>query len=162
MRIALINENSQAAKNAMIEASLKKVVEPMGHEVINYGMYTAEDACQLTYVKIGLLACILLALLLSRWIREREACMLLFVFTSVPLLFLSGISWPGSSIPPFWQVVSWLFPSTFGINGFVRINSLGASLSDVWMEYLALWIQAIVYYLIARKRCKVQGAKFMV
>ena len=60
MRIALINENSQAAKNAMIEASLKKVVEPMGHEVINYGMYTAEDACQLTYVKIGLMACILL------------------------------------------------------------------------------------------------------
>ena len=60
MRIALMNENSQAAKNAMIEASLKKVVEPMGHEVVNYGMYTADDACQLTYVKIGLLACILL------------------------------------------------------------------------------------------------------
>ena len=60
MRIALINENSQAAKNPMIEASLKKVVEPMGHEVVNYGMYTADDACQLTYVKIGLMACILL------------------------------------------------------------------------------------------------------
>ena len=60
MRIALINENSQAAKNPMIEASLKKVVEPMGHEVVNCGMYSADDACQLTYVKIGLLACILL------------------------------------------------------------------------------------------------------
>ncbi|MBE5804494.1 MAG: hypothetical protein E7316_08285 [Clostridiales bacterium] len=60
MRIALINENSQAAKNAMIEASLKKVVEPMGHTVINYGMYSAEDACQLTYVKCGLLASLLL------------------------------------------------------------------------------------------------------
>ena len=60
MRIALINENSQAAKNAMIEASLRKVVEPMGHEVINYGMYSADDACQITYVKAGLLACILL------------------------------------------------------------------------------------------------------
>ncbi len=60
MRIALINENSQAAKNAMIEATLKKVVEPMGHTVDNYGMYTAEDECQLTYVKNGLLASILL------------------------------------------------------------------------------------------------------
>ena len=39
MRIALINENSQAAKNAQIEAALKKVVTPMGHEVDNYGMY---------------------------------------------------------------------------------------------------------------------------
>lgn len=48
MKIALINENSQAAKNSMIEAALKHVVEPFGHEVINYGMYTTEDACQLT------------------------------------------------------------------------------------------------------------------
>ena len=41
MKIALINENSQAAKNAMICETLKKVVEPMGHEVFNYGMYNA-------------------------------------------------------------------------------------------------------------------------
>lgn len=60
MKIALINENSQAAKNAMIEGVLRKVVEPMGHEVVNYGMYTAEDECQLTYVKAGLLASLLL------------------------------------------------------------------------------------------------------
>ena len=60
MKIALINENSQAAKNAMICETLKKVVEPMGHEVFNYGMYTAEDAHQLTYVQNGILAAVLL------------------------------------------------------------------------------------------------------
>ena len=60
MRIALINENSQAAKNGLIEATLKKVVEPMGHTVDNYGMYSAEDEAQLTYVQCGLLASILL------------------------------------------------------------------------------------------------------
>lgn len=60
MRIALINENSQAAKNEMICQALKKVTEPMGFEVRNYGMYTAEDACQLTYVQVGILAAVLL------------------------------------------------------------------------------------------------------
>ena len=60
MKIALINENSQAAKNGIICETLKKVVEPMGHEVYNYGMYTAEDAAPLTYVQIGILAAILL------------------------------------------------------------------------------------------------------
>lgn len=60
MRIALINENSQAAKNGIIEAALKKVVEPMGHIVDNYGMYAADDAAQLTYVQNGILASILL------------------------------------------------------------------------------------------------------
>lgn len=60
MRIALINENSQAAKNAVIEKALRKVVEPMGFTVDNYGMYTAEDESQLTYVQVGILAAVLL------------------------------------------------------------------------------------------------------
>lgn len=60
MRIALINENSQAAKNDIILAALKKVVEPMGHTVDNYGMYAADDAAQLTYVQCGILSAILL------------------------------------------------------------------------------------------------------
>ena len=60
MRIALLNENSQAAKNELIYNTLKSVVEPMGHEVVNYGMYSAEDEAQLTYVQIGILTGILL------------------------------------------------------------------------------------------------------
>lgn len=60
MRIALINENSQAAKNELILTALKNVVEPMGHTVDNYGMYTADDEAQLTYVQIGILGAILI------------------------------------------------------------------------------------------------------
>lgn len=60
MKIALINENSQAAKNGLICETLKKVVEPMGHEIFNYGMYSAEDTNSLTYVQIGILSAILL------------------------------------------------------------------------------------------------------
>lgn len=60
MRIALINENSQAAKNSMIEKALRKVTEPMGFQVDNYGMYSPEDETQLTYVQIGILAAVLL------------------------------------------------------------------------------------------------------
>lgn len=60
MRIALINENSQASKNGLVETVLRKVVEPMGHTVDNYGMYSAEDEAQLTYVQCGLLASLLL------------------------------------------------------------------------------------------------------
>lgn len=60
MRIALITENSQATKNAIVEKALRKVVEPMGFEVRNYGMYSPDDEAQLTYVQIGILAAILL------------------------------------------------------------------------------------------------------
>ncbi len=60
MKIALINENSQASKNALIFDTLKKATEPMGHELFNYGMYSAEDTAQLTYVQNGILAAVLL------------------------------------------------------------------------------------------------------
>lgn len=99
------------------------------------------------FVAPYLAACIFFAMTTSIAIRNRETCMLIFVFTSVPLLFISGISWPGAAIPPFWKYVSYIFPSTFGINGFVKINNMGATLSEVAFEYKALWIQAGVYFL---------------
>jgi len=60
MRIALINENSQAAKNGVIYNALKKVADAKGFEVVNYGMYSADDDAQLTYVQNGILAATLL------------------------------------------------------------------------------------------------------
>jgi ribose 5-phosphate isomerase RpiB len=60
MKIALITENSQAAKNELIHTALKTVAEPLGHTVFNYGMYSPEDKASLTYVMNGLLAGILL------------------------------------------------------------------------------------------------------
>ena len=94
-----------------------------------------------------LASCIFFAMTVSIFIRNRETCMLIFVFTSVPLLFISGISWPGAAIPKFWEWISYLFPSTFGINGFVRINNMGATLSEISFEYKALWLQTGIYFL---------------
>ncbi len=60
MKIALITENSQAAKNGVIHDALTAVAEPLGHQVFNYGMYGPDDQASLTYVMNGLLAGILL------------------------------------------------------------------------------------------------------
>lgn len=102
----------------------------------------------LWFVLPYLLSCIMFAMACSIFIHHRESCMMIYVFTSVPLLFISGISWPGSAIPPFWKALSYLFPSTLGINGFVRLNTMGASLADVKFEWIALWIQTIIYFCI--------------
>ena len=94
-----------------------------------------------------LLACIFFSMTIASFVRYRENVMLLVVFSSVMLLFMSGVSWPQSNIPAFWQGVSCIFPSTFGIRGFVRMNTMGATIEDVAFEYRALWVQAIVYFL---------------
>ena len=92
-----------------------------------------------------LLACIFFAMTVSGFVRHREMCIVLIVFTSVPLLFISGLSWPGSAVPPVWKTISYLFPSTFGIHGFVAINNMGAHLVEVRSDWNMLWVQAVVY-----------------
>ncbi len=96
-----------------------------------------------------LIACVAFAVVGSEMIPFREAVMLTAVCTSVPFLFLSGISWPQSGIPGFWQGVSYCLPSTFAIRGFVRMSSMGARIGDVIPEFRALAILAIVYSLAA-------------
>jgi ribose 5-phosphate isomerase RpiB len=60
MKIALIIENSQAAKSEIVHAALTAVAGPLGHEVFHYGMYTPEDKASLTYVMNGLLTGLLI------------------------------------------------------------------------------------------------------
>lgn len=60
MKIALIIENSQAAKSDIVHGALTAVAEPLGHQVFHYGMYSPEDKASLTYVMNGILTGILL------------------------------------------------------------------------------------------------------
>lgn len=92
-------------------------------------------------------ACIFFAMTVSALVRNREMCILLIVFTSVPLLFISGLSWPSSAVSAVWKTIGYIFPSTFGIKGFVAINNMGAPLGDLRQEWTMLWIQAAVYCL---------------
>ena len=103
----------------------------------------------LQFIVPYILACIFMAMVLSVLVYRREDCIMLFVFLSVPLLFMSGISWPSSEIPTIWKYVSWLFPSTFGMNGYLRIMGTGASIADIRNEYIGLWCQVVVYATLA-------------
>lgn len=60
MKIALINENSQAQKNSQIFEALNEVALKKGYKVYNYGMYSADDKASLTYVQVGILTAILI------------------------------------------------------------------------------------------------------
>ena len=96
-----------------------------------------------------LIACVAFAVVGSEMIPFREAVMLTAVCTSGPFLFLSGISWPQSGIPGFWQTVANYLPSTFAIRGFIRMSSMGARIGDVLPEFRALSILAVLYCLAA-------------
>lgn len=76
---------------------------------------------------------------------ERESVFVIWVVTSVVFLFLSGLTWPRYAMSPFWHFVGSCVPATWGIEGFIRMNSNGASLAQVSNDYIHLWILAAVY-----------------
>ncbi len=118
------------------------MVVPAIFELPRLGSFSSLVLFSLPYI----FSCIFLSMTLSCLITGRETPMLAFVFASVPLLFLSGISWPQSAIPVFWKWVSYLFPSTFGVQAFVKVNSMGASLPQIDFEFKGLWILTIFYF----------------
>lgn len=101
----------------------------------------------LEFVVPFLLATIFFSMTASVFVPSREIQMVLLLFFSLILLFLSGISWPQSAISGVWKVFSWLFPATFGIQAYFKINTMGASIHEVGFEQIGLWIQTAVYFI---------------
>ncbi len=96
-----------------------------------------------------LAASIFFSMTVGNFVRGRDTGILVCIFFSVILLFLSGAVWPQCSMPALWRWFSYLFPSTHGIQGFIRINSMGAGLSSVAFEVKMLWALAGFYFLTA-------------
>lgn len=96
-----------------------------------------------------ILSSIFMGLTLSVIFKNRESAMMLYLFTSIPLLFLSGIIWPLSNFSTVWLAVREIFPSSNAIFGYIKMNSLGATIFETRKEIMSLWIQTGVYFLTA-------------
>lgn len=96
-----------------------------------------------------LLATIFFSMTVSVFVKNRETGLISFLFFTLILLFLSGFSWPRSNMSDFWRYFSYIFPSTHGIQGYIKINSAAAELPQVRFEYINLWVQTGVYFILA-------------
>lgn len=96
-----------------------------------------------------LLSCIFLGIALSSLFKHRENSLLLLLFTSVPVVMISGASVPMESMPEWLYNLGKIIPSSSGINGFIRLQTMGANLSDVATEYRTLWVLTGVYLVLA-------------
>lgn len=96
-----------------------------------------------------LLATSFLGLAASRYFTDSEAPLLMIAFFSVGLIFLSGVSYPLELMPWYWRIAHYIFPAAPGTLAFIKLNSMGASMADIKTEYVALWIQVIVYFIMS-------------
>jgi ABC-2 type transport system permease protein len=78
--------------------------------------------------------------------RHRETAVLLVLATSLPQFFLVGAAWPAEAIPSILRSARELLPSVSAIDGFVRINQMGAGLVEVRGRWETLWALALLYF----------------
>ena len=90
-----------------------------------------------------------LGLALSRWYTDAEAPILLIAFFSIGLIFLSGVSYPLELIPWYWQAVHYLIPAAPAVLAYVQLSAMDAMLHDVWPQLLALYVQMVMYFVLA-------------
>lgn len=106
-----------------------------------------------------LLATIFFSMCVSVFIRNRESGMVLLISTSLIFIFIAGVSWPQQMLPDEWRYLSYFFPYTWGVHGFIHINSMGTTLAGTAKEYISLWILAAGYGLLNCILLWLMGAK---
>lgn len=94
-------------------------------------------------------AVVFLGIAIASLFKTRENSLIFMFFTSIPFIFLSGFSWPGNEMPLLLQNFALLIPSTTAIHGFLRLNTMGASLPQVSHELFVLLVLMSVYFTIA-------------
>ncbi len=90
-----------------------------------------------------------LAQAISHLFRRREAPILTLLWTSVPILLLAGVSYPKEAFPEWLYVMGRLFPSSSAVDGFISLNTMGASLQNIRSEMINIVILAFLYTFIA-------------
>lgn len=92
-----------------------------------------------------LLGTIFLGIGLSTLFKHRESAIVFMVFLSPIAIFISGLSWPVSALPEWLVSLSKLMPSTTVIPAYLRLRTMGAEISEVKTEVIALYWQAGIY-----------------
>lgn len=105
---------------------------------------------------------------LSPFFTDSDMPLFIIVFMSVPLVFISGISYPLELMPWYWKIFHYIIPVGPATLAFVKMNCMGASLNQVSGEILNLWIQCFFYlitsvlvwkYVIIRRISKAKNKK---
>lgn len=85
----------------------------------------------------------------SVFFTDSDAPLLMIAFFSVGLIFLSGVSYPLELMPWYWKLSHYLIPAAPATLAYVKLNSMGASMAEIHAEYITLWIQCAVYFVLA-------------
>ena len=97
---------------------------------------------------VFLFAVINFGMVISQVFLRRETAMQIFLYASIPILFLTNFSWPTALMPAWMRGFSCLLPSTFAVPAWLSIEQRGADIFDAAGLLIPLASQAVFYLLL--------------
>ena len=92
---------------------------------------------------------LLSVILLAQWVgalfRRRESSVVWLLWLSIPFLLVSGISLPPQAFPQWLYLLGKVVPSSSAVDAWIRVQTMGASLSDIAPELTLLGVLVVIY-----------------
>lgn len=102
----------------------------------------------IAFAVVFLFSTINFGMVLSQVFLRRETSMQIFLFMSIPILFLANFSWPTYLVPNWMVGLSALLPSTFAVPAWLSIEQRGADIFEASALLYPLALQAVFYMLL--------------
>ncbi|WP_337872463.1 ABC transporter permease [Ignavibacterium sp.] len=90
-----------------------------------------------------------LALIIGSFFSKKVHALILISFTTFPLFFFTGYSWPKFALPLVAQIIGYLIPTTPYLQSLNRVVLMGAELKHILPEFLHILFLTITYFLLA-------------
>ena len=115
-----------------------------------YGISRNASAPDLYLMIVAFLAaCVTLGMFFGLLIPASEWAPPVVMVSSLPMVFTAGFIWPLEMLPEPIVWISHFFPSTHGIQGFLKLNQMGAEFSQVLNHWWSLWALAAFFFILS-------------
>ena len=114
------------------------------YSLFDYPMRGAWWQC-LAIIAPYLLAVTLLAQAIGALFRKRESSIVWLLWLSIPFLLVSGVSLPPQAFPQWLYFIGKVVPSSSAVDAWIRVQTMGASLTDIAPELTILWVLVALY-----------------
>ena len=96
-----------------------------------------------------MLSTIFMGISISAMFKKAENSIMVLVFFSLIIVFLTGFSWPVTSLPVALQYIRLIFPCNIIIQPYLRVREMGVSLQDISTEMIMINVQMFAYFLLS-------------
>ena len=145
---AAVTLTAKTLTYSTIYALLTSYIFGIHYRIFSYPQHSTAATC-IAILTPYCLSFIMLGITLSTLFKRPETPLLTIIWSSIPVLLISGASLPPEAFPGVLYTIGKLLPSSSAIPAYIRAQSMGATTADILPELTTLWTLTLIYTIAA-------------